>query len=479
MNPKGNKRGNPKGCCDHTGRQFDSITEMCKAWGVSIDVYSVRRNIGWSLERALTKPVRKKHREKTEIKDHLGNVYVSKNKLYQAYNTDWSTIKYRMTHMGMSLEDALTIPYSDNTGGLHKVYDHLGNEFPTKEAMCTYYGIPRATFFRRLRIGWTLEDALTKPLKHVYTPKRKLIDPNGDTFTSIEEMCAKWNIPKKDYVLNIKMGMSVEEALKHKPDVNWHRGATACKDHLGNEFPSYNAMCEHYGISKGTLRGRIDLGWTLKEILENPEKKAPSKPCKDHLGNEYPRQKDMLAAYGVSQTHFTWRKRQGWSLEECLLGRGITRNVVTDCFGEVYPSESIMCLMYNLKTATYYSRLKKSKYDIERILLEFTTWSYDTFGDNLKIIKRLKNYYYEVELDGQPYVMHAKQIIENYREQKLYPMLGYRVICFKENGDASVMIDDKYKIKSYEEISGDMHKVFKRIETETPRKNNQHSKEEE
>ena len=453
-------------CYDHTGQQFESVKDMCEHWGINPQRYLARIRTGWTVMDALT--LDKSQRQKTFTRDPFGNQYKSKAALYRKYNTCSTTVEYRTKHMGMSLKDALTVPFVDNTGGIHTVKDHLGNEFSSKEAMCTHWGIPRATFFRRIRIGWSLEEALTTPLKHTYKPERKLIDPNGDAFASIEEMCAKWNVPKKDYVMNIKMGYSVKDALSIKPDVNWRRGACECKDHKGNKFPSFNAMFEHYGVKKDTVRGRIDLGWTLEQILESPTKKHPSKPCVDHLGNKYPRQKDMLTAYGVSQVHFRWRMRKGWTLEECLLGQGLHRNEVTDVDGNKYPSEQIMCLMFNLRTATYYARRKKG-YDIERMLYQFPIQSYKSYGDNLEIKRRLKNNYYEVIVNNQFYIIHAKCIIENYQEQILWPILGYRIINFKDNGDASIMIDGKYKIKSYDEISHDIQVVAKILKTQSPR----------
>ena len=48
----GKKKPDP--VIDHLGNEYKSKTEMCKAYGVRLDVYCQRRKRGWSLEEALT-----------------------------------------------------------------------------------------------------------------------------------------------------------------------------------------------------------------------------------------------------------------------------------------------------------------------------------------------------------------------------------------------------------------------------------------
>lgn len=56
---------------DHTGREFPSIIQMCKFWGITAECYDYRKNRArprWELEKILTTPVEKrKRREKIRI----------------------------------------------------------------------------------------------------------------------------------------------------------------------------------------------------------------------------------------------------------------------------------------------------------------------------------------------------------------------------------------------------------------------------
>lgn len=43
---------------DHLGKQYDSLTDMCKAWNISYWAVVNRINNGWSVKKALTTPVK-------------------------------------------------------------------------------------------------------------------------------------------------------------------------------------------------------------------------------------------------------------------------------------------------------------------------------------------------------------------------------------------------------------------------------------
>jgi hypothetical protein len=43
--------------------------------------------------------------------------------------------------------------------------DHLGNKYPTISKMCESYNIPIYTYENRIGNSWSLEKALTTPLK--------------------------------------------------------------------------------------------------------------------------------------------------------------------------------------------------------------------------------------------------------------------------------------------------------------------------
>lgn len=101
-----------KQCTDHLGNTFESISTMCRYYGVSYDTYASRLHNGWSLEKALSVDV--------------------------------------------------GVPRGSSSGT--KCYDHKGNCYNSLRKMADRWGIDEDTLSRRLRAGWTVERALTAPL---------------------------------------------------------------------------------------------------------------------------------------------------------------------------------------------------------------------------------------------------------------------------------------------------------------------------
>lgn len=48
---------------------------------------------------------------------------------------------------------------------MKQVKDHLGITYPSIKAMCEAYGISRSAYNNRKRLGWDLQDSLTKPVR--------------------------------------------------------------------------------------------------------------------------------------------------------------------------------------------------------------------------------------------------------------------------------------------------------------------------
>lgn len=93
-------------------------------------------------------------------KDHLGKTYKSLAAMARAWGILYVTLTSRLD-LGWTVEDALTRP----AGYRACCKDHLGNEFESIKAMAEYWGLPDTTIRARLARGVSLEEALTKPLR--------------------------------------------------------------------------------------------------------------------------------------------------------------------------------------------------------------------------------------------------------------------------------------------------------------------------
>ena len=188
---------------DHKGNEYSSVTEMCEAYHVPISTYHHRIKAGYTLEKALTDKNKQRggYNRKSCIASN-GITYPSIAAMCEAYHIPVDTYRYRIK-AGYSMEEALTEK---------SVIDHKGNEYPSIAAMCKAYGINNDVYRDRFQIlGWDLEKTLTAPINN--NGGQIIKDHLGVEYPSISAMCKAHNISYVTYYNRIKAGYSMKEAL--------------------------------------------------------------------------------------------------------------------------------------------------------------------------------------------------------------------------------------------------------------------------
>lgn len=364
---RGPRAGIP--CTDHEGNEYKSLSAMCRKWGITAPTFLKRRENGMSLEQALTAPKRKGPGR--ACTDHKGNQYQSLQDMFRAYDTNYTVYHYRHEVMGWSQKDALETPISDSDmAGAHACMDHLGNEFPSKKAMCEFWHVPRNVFFTRVKAGKSLKECLdpsTTGRKFNSRQSNKVRDHLGQEHYNLDAMCAAWNITKSAYMINIRNGLPLDRALTERTS-----RPKKPKDHTGQEHESINAMCRAWGVTKTTLRARLELGWTLEAILTHPEDNSHLIRCKDHLGNEYPSQRAMLAAWNVTYATFKHRQKRGLSLQDCLDPGSLHMTPYEDHQGHKFPCLAAMLDYWCVHVPNWHSRAKDKGMATEQALTLMT-----------------------------------------------------------------------------------------------------------
>ena len=245
--------------------------------------------------------------------DHLGNEFISEIEMCKHYGINKGTYRNRIRN-GWSKEDALS-KEARNITYAPVFVDHLGNTYKNQQTMCEHYKIEQDVFFRRKEHGWSLEDALTKPVREKNNDPI-LIDHLGNVFLSQSKMCEHYKIDISTFRWRISKGMSLEDALTTpvKKDEEY-----IMTDHLGNIFPTQIKMCEHYKINYNVFRYRISKGMSLKDALTTPVKEQNNNPVLiDHLGNAFSTQTKMCEHYGITCDMFRYRISKGMSLKDAL-----------------------------------------------------------------------------------------------------------------------------------------------------------------
>lgn len=156
--------------------------------------------------------LRIKYTQKNQLTDTL-SAFLSNPDLYVKNHNPFLTNEQYYKDRAVVERDLPSIQFT--------TYDHLGNGFVTKSQMCKKYNIPCSMFDCRIKRGWSLKDALTKPRQY------QMFD-------------------------------------------NSHIN---CEDHLGNNFRSISDMAAYWGLGRSTLQFRFDSGWDLKRALETPLRK--------------------------------------------------------------------------------------------------------------------------------------------------------------------------------------------------------------
>lgn len=198
------------------------------------------------------------------------------------------------------------------------VVDHKGQVFNSVKEMTEAYGINTATYHSRIRRGWTVELALTTPMKS--NNKLEIRDNIGKTYKSTKDMCEAHSIKVTTYMGRLKNGMSIEQALATPV-----KKGIEVQDHLGNTYESIKDMCVAYSVDLKTYRCRLKSGWSLEQALTTPSRKKSEinkrkiqRYSQDHLGNKYRTVTEMCLAYGIKLDSYSWRVQHGWTLEEAL-----------------------------------------------------------------------------------------------------------------------------------------------------------------
>lgn len=125
--------------------------------------------------------------------------------------------------------------------------------------------------------------------------KRSLVlDHLGNEYTSVDDMCDYYKVSKDKFLARIKLGWSLDKALTVEVNVSAH--GQIAKDHLGNVYRSMDEMCKKYGITKNKLNYRLRAGWSLKDALTKGNKSN----VKDHLGNSFDSVEDMCNSYNIT-----------------------------------------------------------------------------------------------------------------------------------------------------------------------------------
>jgi hypothetical protein len=140
------------------GRRYESYMDACRAFQIPWQVARGRTSLGWSPEQVfgLEERERKVQPKPVEIE---GRRFSSLSQAAMAYGINPKMFDARL-RKGWSVHQAIGIEPSDQFNGKPKPVEIEGKRFSSLAQAATAYGIAPNIFTRRLRSGWTVNQAL-------------------------------------------------------------------------------------------------------------------------------------------------------------------------------------------------------------------------------------------------------------------------------------------------------------------------------
>lgn len=183
-------------------------------------------------------------------------------------------------------------------------------------------------------------------------------DHTNQWFPTRQKMCDCWGITVGTYKGRQKKGWSMERILTTPVASN---GGQEWTDHTGKVFSSFAAMCKAWNKPREVIKKRLDNNWSLKDALEaiGDKGKVADGPVYDHLGQPFGSYKAMADHYKMSYNAFSKRMAQKWSIKDILLTPVETRQVVYDHLGNPFPSIRARAEAWGLTENGFRSRINR------------------------------------------------------------------------------------------------------------------------
>ena len=340
------------------GKDFSSLRDACRYYGVDKDALSARINrFGWTIREALGVDKRPGYekgvagiiyliKHKVSGKSYVG-ITMGKLKRRWEQHIDQAFSKKKLDksslHAAIKKDkpDAFTIERIDLASSEGELCD--------KEVQWIEYHKSQSPNGFNLNSG----GASTRTTGKKITVGEK-------SFKSITAACKFFNksndTERREVTRRLKIGWTPEEALnliskknyKFKPKRKIRIG--------GNSFETLTEAAKFYKLKPKTIGERIDVyGWTLEEAFGLKEREQYSNWNKiKYMGKTYDSESNLARAFNVNPTDYARRKFEGLSISERLKDKNSHLKVT---FREkTYASETDLCKKFNVNRSTYNGR---------------------------------------------------------------------------------------------------------------------------
>jgi hypothetical protein len=291
-------------------KTFNTISEACAALGLSGERIRSRLKRGWTIEQAFETVG--PPNDTSVVVD--GVKYPTAVAAAIAHGLDRKVVDYRI-RAGWTERQAYGIDAPPSRVAKGNVVEIEGNEFPSVSSAARYYGVNAGTVKSRLKLGWTIEQALGV----ARNPKRSApnalpVELEDIVYPSRFSAAEAYNIDVKVVEKRLMSGWTLEEAFGLVERVDY-TGPRAVRSR-GKQFQSIRAAAIAAGVPDGTIRARLRAGWSVERALNTPVEERSTRVSIDEV--DYASIADAARAHGLRVKLVHRRLSKGWTLAKAL-----------------------------------------------------------------------------------------------------------------------------------------------------------------
>lgn len=214
------------------------------------------------------------------------------------------------------------------------IITYEGKEYPSLRNFCIENNYNYRLVLQRIQSGKTLEEAIRNLDLNVINGKE--VYYKGKYYPSITNLCDELNIKASTVQGRLKNGWSLEKAVS-TPIRKTVQRVPEKLVYNGQTFSTLKELCETFGFNYVNTSTRLRRGYSFKEALETPlnEPKIPKK-C-SYNNKEYNSEKEMCLDNNVSYMKYLNLKKKGYSLEDAIKN-AIVKNKKVEIDGHTYKS---------------------------------------------------------------------------------------------------------------------------------------------
>lgn len=138
-------------------------------------------------------------------------------------------------------------------------------------------------------------------------PKGKqATDHLGNVYPSFKQMCEHYHLQPAVVYARLSYGYSLEKALTTDNTVTY-KGVT---------YSSFSELCRYFNINKYVARGRLQIGWSLEKTLTTPVNHHA--PCVFYKETRFKNRQVLCDTFGISRSSFDKQLAKGMTIDQAV-----------------------------------------------------------------------------------------------------------------------------------------------------------------